>query len=169
MKNLTKILLGAIAVSAIATSASAQGTVTSPSASVGITVIQPITITKTADLQFGRVIRGAGSISVAADNTVTTDLQTPGTPGARTAASFTVKAEGGQALAWTIPTTVTLTGPGSGNTLTVNTIAGTPVTTAQSLGTEQTYTRAVGGTVAIAANQASGEYTGTLAITVAYQ
>lgn len=169
MKNLTKILLGAVAVSAIATSASAQGSVTSDSAAVGITVIQPITITKNTDLQFGRVIKGAGKVTVAAANGARSFDTGAGAPigagGTVSKAQFVVKAEGGQALTWTVPDTVTLSGPGS---LTVTTLKTIPAVTG-SLGAEATYTLDVGGEITLAANTPSGSYTGNLAITVAYQ
>lgn len=166
--NLTKILLGAVAVSAIATSAFAQAS-DSDSAAVGITVLQPITVSKKADLQFGRVIRGAGTVTVSAagTRTVGAGLSAPPTTGTISRAQFEVKAEGGQALTWTIPSTVTLDGPAS-STLTVNTLSTTP-TTAGTLGAEQVYTLNVGGEITLAADTTTGAYAGTMEVTVAYQ
>jgi hypothetical protein len=169
MNNLTKTLIAAVALSALATAANAQNSA-NDDAAVGITVLQPVSVTNTSGLQFGRVIRGAGDVAVDIDGarTIASGFS-PAAAGTISAANFTVKAEGGQALTYTVPATVTLSNGAS--SLTVNTVsnAASLATATGSLGAEATYTLKVGGTVNVASNTATGAYTGTMNVIVAYQ
>jgi hypothetical protein len=171
MKNLTKTLIAAAALSAVASSAMAQASA-SDDASVGITVLRPVSVTADpAGLQFGSVVAGAGLVTVsnAGSRTVANTAYAVGDGSDASAAEFEIKAEGGQTLDIDVPTTVTLSGPGAA-TLTVNTTSNVAsLTTTGTLGTEATYDLAVGGSVTIGSSVAPGAYSGTLTVEVSYQ
>jgi hypothetical protein len=149
-----------------AAAANAQ-TSASANASVFAKVIQPIAITKTADLNFGGIITGpAGSVTVSPAGVETATGATVINPNPNvSAAQFTVTGEPSTAYLIVLPTTVTITN--GAQTMTVDTFTSTPVGTGllsatgvQSLG--------VGAKLNVAANQAVGSYSGTFAVTVAY-
>jgi hypothetical protein len=156
----------ALAATAVATQAFAAGPTATANATVSAQIVQPIAITSDAALSFGKVV---------ADSTATTVIIAPngaisGT-GSRissspaTAAHFNVTGEDGLAYTLTLPTSATLTASG-GATMTVNGFTNSTLpaaTTAAGIGFN------VGGTLNIAANQASGIYSGTFPVSVAYQ
>ncbi|MEQ3747275.1 MAG: DUF4402 domain-containing protein [Henriciella sp.] len=82
-----------------------------------------------------------------------------------TAAAFDVAGEADYSYAITLPSSVNISN-GSGGTMAVNNFTGSKASGTLTAGADD-FT--VGGTLTVAANQASGEYTGTFAITVEYQ
>jgi spore coat protein U-like protein len=168
-------LLASVALAAAGATAPAFAA-TSASASASATVIVPIAITKAADLSFGKFASGAtgGSITVQTDGSRagTGDvLLTNG--GTNTAASFTITGEPG--ATYTIDTTGTSANlSSSGNNLPLSLISDFAAT-ASSAGTKATGTLTggtqtlfVGGTLTVGANQPAGNYTGSVAVAVAY-
>jgi hypothetical protein len=173
MNTSRKFLLAggaAIVATAIASSAFAQASATT-SASASITVFQPITITKTADLAFGRVIRTSttptiytiaasnGATSVSGGNGIFT--AGGGTPGR---ATFTVNGEGGQAFNIVSDPTVVA----NGNTINLVT-SGAVGTLSGTLGSAGSTTFGVGGNVTLSSTSPTGVASGSFNVTVTYQ
>ncbi|MBJ6798959.1 DUF4402 domain-containing protein [Geomonas propionica] len=174
MKTLPKILVvagcAALAWSA-GTGVSQAATMATPTSAI---VVMPITITKDADLSFGKFMSGSsgGSVAVDKDNKQTVGggvTTTAAFGGTATAAAFQISGEQGGTYAVTLPATVTLTDGGT-NTMT----AGSFTTTINgALGSTGTFGPAadilkIGATLTVAASQASGNYTGSFNVDVDY-
>ncbi len=145
-----------------AQSASADGT---------IRLLTPISITKNADLRFGSVLtaNAAGTVVIGVSNETDRNLGTYtdiAIGDAYGAAKFTVTGTASQAFKITLPTTVSLTGPGTA--LTVNTFTSDLVANEGTLNTSGTKIVLVGAKITIPANQTGGTYSGTFNVTVAY-
>jgi hypothetical protein len=131
MKNFSKVLAAAVIIIAGSNSAFAQATAT---AAASATIITPITITKTADMNFGNVAVSAstaGTAILAPAGTRTTGgaggVTLPSTTGTVSAASFTVSGQASYTYAITLPSSATITS--SGNTMTVNAFTSNPSAT----------------------------------------
>ena len=165
MKNTTKFFALTIALLAITISSFAQ---VSATANTSATVITPIAISKTIDMNFGNIavsptIAGTVVLTPAGTRTKTGGVTLPAVAGTVTAASFNVTGLGTSTYAITLPSTITLNGTPSG-TMTVNTFVSTPSGTGALTAGAQTLT--VGGTLNVAAAQAAGVYTNTTDMTV---
>ena len=167
MKNLTKLFATAAIIIAGTNVSFAQATAT---AAASATIITPITITKTADMNFGNVAVSAataGTVVLAPAGTRTTGgaggVTLPSTTGTVAAASFTVSGQASYTYAITLPTSATITS--SGNTMTVNGFTSTPSATG-TLSSGGTQTLTVGATLNVAAAQAVGTYTNSSAVPV---
>ena len=137
-----------------------------------VRAFHPIAIEKTGDLNFGRI-----QLPASGDSKVTLN---PGS-GARTVSgsgfgyptpaptrgAFTASGEGGQSFSLTIPTKLTLTGPG---TLVVDiTVAGNTVPKLSgTLGNPGTYSFTVGGSFTINSATPTGVYSGVLSVSIDY-
>ena len=136
-------------------------------------VIRPINISKTADLQFGRVTRptsGTGSLTLtpdgAASATGTNVIRFPSpTP---TAADFTVTGEGGQAVTVSVPSTVTLSGTAGSVVATTSATGSGSQVLSGSTGSAGSLQVRVGGSIPLSDSTPMGTLTGTLAVTVQY-
>jgi len=167
MKNISKVLVIAAIAIVSANSSFAQATT---SASASATIITPITIVKTVDMNFGNVAVSAslaGTVAMDPSGVRTTGggggVTLPATAGTVAAASFTVSGQANYTYAITLPSTATISS--SGNTMTVNGFTSSPATTgALSAGGTQTLT--VGATLNVAAAQASGVYTNATGVPV---
>lgn len=152
-----------------ASEAWAQQNSATTSANASATIVPAIAISKTADLNFGDVVAGstAGTVvlSTAGARSVTGGTTLGNTAGAA-AASFSVTGDPSATYAITLPSSaVTLTS--GANTMTAGTFTSNPSGTGTlSAGGSQTV--AVGGTLSVGATQATGTYTGTFNVTVAY-
>ena len=163
MKKITFILFALIAGSTIAQ----NGATATGSATVNAEIVSPISITDGTDLDFGRIIGNTdgGTVTVATDSERTAtndDLLAPSTT--VQAASFTVKAANSYNYKITIPT-INLTGSGDAMPVVFTSSLGN----ANVLGTGANETLTVGGALTVNANQAEGDYTGTVEVTVAYE
>lgn len=158
-----------IAATAMASQAMAQATATT-SATASITIFQPITIAKNADLQFGRVIRPsnatATTYTVAASNGAASTSGGDGifsgsvTP---TRAYFTISGEGGQLVNITSDATVVNGG------VTINLVKElASVNLGNSLGVSGTATFGVGGNVVLTNASSTGTKSGSFNVTVTY-
>lgn len=149
-------------------SGTASGTATA-------TVFRAITISKTADLAFGKIVRpssGSGTVSLTAagsrsvTGTGTVALSSP----SPTAAAFSVSGEGGQAVTITIPASFDMTS--GANSLTVTTVStgGGVQTLSSTLGNAGSPPTAitVGGSFPVTSSTPTGSYTGNLTVTVQY-
>jgi len=155
MKNLIT-LIAAVVLVAVTATANAQVTGT---ATGSATIITPISITKTVDMNFGSIAVGStlGSVVLAPDNTRTKSggITLPVVTGTVTAASFTVNGLGTSTFSITLPTTYTIT---SGvNTMNIDTFTSTPSGSGSLVGGTQTIK--VGATLDVAASQPAGSYT----------
>jgi len=128
-----------------------------------------ISLSQNTDLRFGDVIKSATAGTVMLTPTgvrtqtggVTLGFMTPSGP-----ATFTVTGDPNVTYAITLPSSITINGPG-GATLTVSSVTSAPNATGLLDGSGQ-QTLAVAGTLNVAGNQQDGAYTGTFNVTVAY-
>ena len=165
MKNTTKFFALTIAMLTLTIGSFAQ---VSATATTSATVITPIAISKTVDMNFGNIavsptIAGTVVLVPAGTRTKTGGVTLPAVNGTVTAASFAVTGLGTSTYAITLPSTITLTGTPSG-TMTVGTFVSTPSGTGALTAGAQTLL--VGGTLNVAAAQAAGVYTNTTDMTV---
>ncbi len=178
MNTVRKLAIGVGALSALASTAHAQQTdpaTASASASGAVAVIQPIALSKTADLNFGTIVKplaGTATVAIAAGGgatvTGTTQVNTAANP-AR-AASFTIQGEGGSAYSISVPGSFTMANGSGAGSLTVTTVSNsTGGTLAGSIGgSTASATFGVGGTINIDTGTASGAYAGTFTVTASY-
>lgn len=157
-----------VAIAAFGLSAGvAQAAPATASATAKARVLKQITVTNTADLDFGTIVAGTSAAAVAVSTggarTCAAALTCTGTV---TAASFDVSGTNNAVVTVTGDNSVSLTN-GTGGTMSASlTRSATTLTLTNSAvgGTFQ-----VGGSLALAANQADGAYTGTFNVTVDYQ
>jgi hypothetical protein len=177
MKTALKIAAGVGALSAVsglASTAYAQNSA-SATASGSATIIQAITISKTADLGFGTIVKptsgGANTITVSSTGNSRSITGAGNGVAANaagvTSAAFTVTGEGGSAFSISVPSSFNMT---SGtNTLVVTTSqSATTATLSGSIGATGSQTFGVGGSFPVATNTTSGSYTGNFVVTVSY-
>lgn len=150
-----------LSVASIST-ASAQA---SASASASATIVTPISIAKTADMDFGNAAVNASAIGTvvlapAGTRTATGGVTLPATVGTPAAAAFTVSGQAGYTYAITLPASpITLT-DAANNSMTAGTFTSVPAATG-TLSSGGTQTLTVGATLEVAAGQAAGVYSTT--------
>ena len=155
-----------------------QGHAATAQTATAATVVQPLTITKTLDLNFGKFMSGAaaaaGTVIVATDNaqSVTGGVTTSAALGASAkAATFTVTGEPLSTYAITYPAQTDLAGPGDPMTIGDFTNAVDVGSVAGGVGTftvAGSHVLSVGATLTVGANQTPGVYAGTLDVAVNY-
>ena len=166
MKMYAKTAIAALLV-AVSAPALAQATATT-TASGTTTILQPISIVKTADLQFGKVVRPSGATPQSVQVTSAGVRSLVGTGTAvlmgttASAASFTVTGEGAAAITVTVPATFAM------GDLTVTTQGTYPTAIGGTIGSQGTAVVAVGGSFPITNTTATGSFSGTLSVTAAY-
>lgn len=131
----------------------------SASASTSATIITPIAISKSIDMNFGNVavsptVPGTVVLPTSGARTQTGGVTLPVTTGTVAAAKFTVTGLAASTYSMTLPGTITLTS--GSNTMTVGTFTSTPTPTGVLTGGTQDIL--VGGTLNVAAAQAAGSY-----------
>lgn len=140
-----------------------------------LTIVQPLTITKDADLRFGSIVKpstsGSIAISTAGARSVTEGVHALSAGDAPQAARFRVSGAGGRALSIQIPSSVVLNS-GTHALLVTTTSNLTGALTAQALsGTHEisgTLEVRVGGSVALTGSTEPGTYSGVLTVSAAY-
>lgn len=144
---------------------------TSATASAQATILSPLTITKSIDLNFGNVTVGTSIGTVVllptSIRSATGGVVLPSAlPGTITAGKFITGGYPNATYDITLPVSVTLTNPG-GVTMEVINFTSTPTTTGtlNSGGTEDIY---VGATLQVGSSQAIGTYSGTFNVSVNY-
>src|SRR5579864_9027654 len=122
MKNITKVIIAAAAVLGSANISFAQATAT---ASASATIITPIAISKTVDMDFGNIAVAASTGgTVVLDNTGSRTtggaggVTLPSSTGTVAAAEFSVSGQASFTYAITLPSSATLS-DGSGNSMSV--------------------------------------------------
>jgi len=140
-------------------------------ASTSATIITPIAISKTVDLNFGNIVAGTtGTVTVGTDDSrsSTGGVTLPSaTPGTITAAQFDVTGLANATYSITAPASFNITGPG--DDMEVSTFVTDPTPTG-TLDDDGKQTISVGATLVVGENQTAGTYTNAdaLVITVAY-
>jgi hypothetical protein len=167
--------IAVVALTVVAAPAFAQSTA-STTGSGSITVIRPLTITKTADLKFGTVVRpstgsGTAVVSAAGARSVTGGVVGLASGDTPAAAAFTVAGEGGQSVSVTIPATFSMAN--GSDTLTVttsNSLTGSAASQVLSnaMGAAGSLAFTVGGSVPVASTTTTGAYTGSFTVSAAY-
>lgn len=133
-------------------------------------VITAISISKTADLRFGKFAAGTGGTVVmsTAGSRSATGAVVLSTIDAGGAASFTVSGAGDATYAVTLPSSATIThSTDSTKTMSIGTFTSNPSSTG-TLSSGGSQTLAVGGTLTVASAQTVGSYTGTFTVSVEY-
>jgi Domain of unknown function (DUF4402) len=167
-RSAVKIVLPVI-LTAISGSAFAQATA-SVTTTGSATLIQPITLTQGTGLAFGTIVRpGTGTGTVTIDSTTGARTLANGVVGlgsTTSRAAYTVNGEGGSTFSIAVPATFNLTGP---STIAVAlTPTGSTGTLSNALGTAGTAGFGVGGNFSVGSTTATGTYSGTYDVTVAY-
>jgi len=150
-------------------------------ASATAVVLQPIAVSKSADLVFGNVVAGNGDVTVATDGTRTksgtTVLPSGVTPAA---ARFDVTGTGSNTFSIDYTGSDSSLSDGSGNTMAVDWITEAVASTTPTGKTDPTSDATagtlssgaayifVGGKLTVGSSQAAGTYTGVVKVTVAY-
>lgn len=166
---MNKTFFKTIAVSAAAMGAMASSSAyaqNSAEAEARADILQPITVTNTAGLNFATIITdpdAGGNVVVAADGSLTcaTALACTGTA---SAAAFGVTGTDGRTVDVDVPETVTLSNANGDSMIVTLAASDTDLTLAGGSGS---FT--VGGSLAVAANQADGVYSEDFEVTVEYQ
>jgi len=169
MKNLTKLFATAAIIIAGTNVSFAQATAT---ASASATIITPISIVKTVDMNFGNVAVSAslaGTAILAPAGTRTTGggggVTLPATTGTVSAASFTVSGQGSYTYAITLPSTTVVITDATSDHMNVTAFTSSPSATGLlSAGGTQTLT--VGATLSVTAAQPAGTYTNATGVPV---
>jgi hypothetical protein len=161
MKKLL-ISAGALAALALSTPAFAANTA---SANATVNIVSPLSLTKTADLNFGTVVGPFAGQVVHVDGTGARDCAGLTCSGTFGAAAFTVTGTPDQDVVLTIPDSVTLNGSVSG-TLDVDMSTDKPVD--PTLDGTGNASFAIGGKLTIPAGTVDGVYSNTFDVTANY-
>lgn len=126
------------------------------------TIVAPIGIANSVDMNFGNVavstIAGTVVLTPAGTRTLTGGVTLPAVPGTVAAAEFTVTGEGAYTYSITLPGgDYTITRVLGSETMAVNTFTSAPATTGTLSSGTQTLT--VGATLNVSGSQVAGEYT----------
>ncbi len=167
MRNSLRLAaVGALAAASFATSAQAATTATGTATAE---VLSSLTVTATADLQFGQIAANTGgSVTVNADSSVS---KTGGliSTGSRAPAAFDVVGSPNAMVIVSLPTaSVNLTRVSGTETMQLGSFNTDPNGAFQ-LDTAGAGSFNVGGTLTVGANQVAGTYTGTFQVSVEYQ
>lgn len=137
----------------------------SANANASAKILKQVTVTKTADLDFGTIVTGTapGVVDVSALGTRTCGAGLV-CSGSTTAAGFGIVGTTGQTVRITAAGPVTLQSGTNSMTATLLSSAATRTLTGTAA---DAFT--VGGSLAVGANQADGVYTGAFSVTVDYQ
>jgi hypothetical protein len=169
MKVLKIVATTAVLALLASAKAGAQQNSATTSANASATIVTAISLTKTADLNFGAVVAGGTSGTVvltAAGARSATGGTTLGNTAGASAAAFTVAGQPSATYTITLPASTTITFGGSA-TMTVNNFTSSPSGTG-TLSGGGSQTLSVGATLQVGASQEPGTYTGSFNVTVAY-
>ena len=166
--------LSALAAVLMTATPALAGTSASAAAEARGLVLQPLTLTKVTDLDFGTVIStaAAGSVTIDANNGARAQTGgvtlVPNYPGSR--AVFSGAGTAGEPVLLTLSAPallVSTTNPA--DVLAVTTLSLDSLGTNRTVGATSTFSVGVGGDFAIAANQPNGLYTAQFDLTADYQ
>jgi Mat/Ecp fimbriae major subunit len=158
-------LVGSVFAVAALSGTSAQAATASATATAKI--LTQVTVTKTADLDFGTIAIGTSGGTVTVGNT---DNRTCGAglvcSATVTSAKFSIAGAASQAVGISADSSVTLNRVGGGASMSA-TLATSAATATLSAAGASTF--AVGGVLTVGGTQASGDYSGAFNVTVNYQ
>jgi len=163
-----KLYAAALAGSAVlaVTLGAASANAATASATATANVVQAITISQTAGLNFGTIVPGASASTVAVD---TGSVRTCGAgltcSGSAASGAFTATGTGGQTVLISNDAGTTLSS--GANSMTVTGLTASTASAVLSGGGSTSFT--VGGTLNVGANQAAGVYNGNYNVNVVYQ
>jgi hypothetical protein len=137
------------------------------------TIVQPLTISNTSGLAFGRIVKpttGTGTVAIAnTADTVSAGAGAVALTGITTSrAKFTINGEGAQGITITVPASFSLTNGTDTIPVTLSSDRPASDTLSGSLGSAGTRALNVGGNFSLPAANTTGNYTGTFNVTVAY-
>lgn len=162
----TGFIKALVAVSAIAVSSNAAYAATA-TADAKATILSPITVTKTADLDFGTIaVNAADTVSIPASSDVATCGATAGNlvcAGTTSRAKFNVTGAASTSVSISSDANVTLTSGANSMAATLVKSATSTTLSAAGAGSFQ-----VGGALSVGATQAAGAYVGAFNLTVNY-
>ena len=171
MKRFLLVMTAAAGLVGSLATAQAQQNNSSTTANANTTVIQAISISRTAHMNFGSVVAGGslGTVVLPASASPTRSATGGTTLGSATvvsAAIFAISGEPNNTYAITLPSSPVTITDGTNN-MTVSNFTSSPggTGTLNGSGLETVY---VGGTLNVAANQVSGIYSGSFSVTVTY-
>lgn len=170
-----KLSIVAAIVAAAGGSATAYAQASASQSTTGTaTIIRPITLAKTSDIAFGRIVRPSTGTSTVTINPTTGARSISGGDGVLLSstvsrAAYSVGGEGGQTYSITVPANFAMTRSGGSDTVTVNLVGtATSDTLSGSLGADGTNTFGVGGSFDVSNSTSTGAYSGTFTVTVQY-
>lgn len=133
------------------------------------TVIVPMTLTNTAELNFGDVTYstggGAGTVTIAPGGAVTTALNAQSLGGTTTASTFTVTGDNGRLYDITLPADTTI--DNGTDTITIDGFTSSLTGDSGTAGTDTSFN--VGATLNFVGTESQGAYLGTFDVSVDYQ
>jgi len=149
-------------------------TTSGPSSGTALaSVLRPITVSNSAPLAFGRIVRpssGNSTVAIAAatgTRTVTGSAIALGTP-SPTRATYSIAGEGGQAVSLSIPASLQMTGPGTALTVSLTSTASGAQVLGGALGSAGSLAFTVGGSFTVSNTTVTGAYQGSYAVSVQY-
>ena len=172
MKKTVFLLAGLFVMACGIQSVKAQTQTGSATANATATIVQAVSITKNADLNFGKIIADPteeGKVAIQTDGTRTIaagNVVLFNTESNHQAASFKASGSAGRTYSLSFPASATLTREGGSETMTVEGFVHNATGRLDDATGEETFN--VGGTLKVGANQAPGQYTGTFTVTAAY-
>jgi hypothetical protein len=169
MKKTLLIFTAILMMAGLSNRVMAQTNSASDDADAFATIVAPIAITKTIDLQFGSVIAGVGTVTVdvASVRTYSVPAMNPGDQGETpTAAAFTVTGEGGYGFDITLPDNDDVVLVKGAEDMTVTDFTSSEGSSTALVGGTKDFT--VGAKLTVETGLSSGEYTGSFEVTVAY-
>ena len=172
MKNLIALFAAIVLVSGFTSTVKAQANATANAAG-SATIITPLTISKTTDMNFGTVAVSAtvaGTVVLTTTGTRTTSggVTLPAIAGTVTNAVFTVNGLGTSGFTIALPSTDFILTDAASHTMIVNAFTSTPTGPSALVGGTRTIT--VGATLNVSAGQAANVYTNATGfpVTVCY-
>lgn len=168
-----KLVLSTAALVAVGFShtAFAQASATA-TASGSTTIIRPVTISKTADLQFGRIVKpatGAGTVTMTdAADAVSAGSGAVALTSTTSRAKYTINGEGAMGVSLTIPASFEMSNGTDDIEVTLDPDLGATTTLSGSAGAAGTKALNVGGSFSVPNDISTGAFTGTFDVTVAY-
>ena len=128
-------------------------------------VVTPISVSATTALEFGSFASSGALGTITQAGVVTGGVTVLSAGATRTAGVFTVTGEASAGYTFTLPATATLTSGANNMTANLSYASGTGSRTLSAGGTDNV---TVNGVLSVAANQATGAYTGTYSVTAVY-
>lgn len=157
MKSCNKLFL-LFAICFVCISLFAQVTAIANSAA---TIVTPISISKTADMNFGNIAvstaLGTVVLAPAGSRSSTGGVTLPANAGTVTAAAFTVYATSAYTFTITLPSSALIIDDNNGNTMTVSAFTSNPTPTGTLSG--GSITLSIGATLNVGGSQSAGTYT----------